>query len=199
MPSYTIDSQHSIVEFAVKHMKVSTVRGRFLGIEGTLHIDEGTPEKSWVDVRINAAAVDTGVKERDEHLRSSDFLNTNLHPRIRFHSTTVERVDSDEGRWNIHGDLTVRGITRPVVLEATLEGRLIDVDFRERIGFSAETVLNRRDFGINWNGFLGRYLVSDEVRVLIDLEAQRRSDSSQATVGADFTVTTSEPARVEQT
>jgi polyisoprenoid-binding protein YceI len=173
MPSYKIDPKHSIVEFAVKHMKVATVKGRLLGIEGWLHIDEGAPASSRVDVRIKTASVDTGVKERDEHLRSADFLNAAIFPDIHFRSTSVERVDVEGTRWRVHGDITVRGITRPIVLDATLEGRMVDVDFNERIGFSAEAVLNRHDFGINWNGFMGRYLVGDEVRIAINLEAER--------------------------
>jgi polyisoprenoid-binding protein YceI len=175
MPSYAIDPLHSIVEFAVKHMKVSTVRGRFLGIEGLLHIDEGSPASSWVDVRIKTANVDTGVKDRDDHLRSADFLNATLFPDIHFRSTRIEQVDSEGVTWRIHGELTVRGITRSVVLEARLEGRMVDVDFNERIGFTADTVLNRRDFGINWSGFMGRYFVADEVKVGIDVEALRKA------------------------
>jgi polyisoprenoid-binding protein YceI len=182
MPSYAIDPLHSIVEFAVKHMTVSTVKGRFLGIEGWLHIDEGVPASSWVDVRIKAAGVDTGIKERDDHLRSADFLNASLYPDLHFRSTKVERVDSEGVRWKIHGDMTIRGITRSIILDATVEGRMVDVDFQERIGFSAEAVLNRRDFGINWNGFMGRYLVGDEVRVAINLEAQRAASPPRASV-----------------
>jgi polyisoprenoid-binding protein YceI len=173
MPTYTIDPLHSIAEFAVKHMKVSTVKGRFLGIEGSLYIDEGAPAKSWVRVRIKTAGVDSGVKERDDHLRSVDFLNVSLHPEIQFRSTKIEAGDTDGAQWKVHGDLTIRGITRAVVLDAALEGRMVDIDFRERIGFSAETVLNRRDFGINWNGFLGRYFVADEVEVTMNVEALR--------------------------
>ena len=173
MPTYAIDPVHSIVEFAVKHMKVSMVKGRFLGLEGWLHVDEGTPAKSWVEVKIKAAGVDTGVAERDEHLRSADFLNASLFSQIRFRSTKVERVNTEADHWKIYGDLTVHGITREVTLDATLEGRMVDADFKERVGFSAETQLNRRDFGINWNGFMGRYLVGDDVKVAINIEAQR--------------------------
>jgi polyisoprenoid-binding protein YceI len=182
MTSYRIDPQHSIVEFAVKHMMVSTVRGRFLGIEGWLQIDEGAPANSSVDVRIKAANIDTGVKERDDHLRSTDFLNATLFPDIHFRSTRVEPADGEGIRWRIHGDITIRGITRSVVLEATLEGRMVDVDFNERIGFSADAVLNRRDFGINWNGFMGRYLVGDDVRIAINLEAQRSATPPRASL-----------------
>ena len=177
MPSYAIDPVHSIVEFAVKHMKVSAVKGRFLGIEGWLHIDEAAPAKSWVQVEIKAAGVDTGEAERDTHLRSVDFLDANLFPQIRFRSTKVEHGGADGDHWKVHGNLTVRGITREIIMDAKLEGRMVDVDFRERIGFSAETQLNRRDFGINWNGFMGRYLVADEVKVEINIEARRAAGS----------------------
>jgi polyisoprenoid-binding protein YceI len=184
MPSYAIDPQHSIVEFAVKHMKVSTVKGRFLGIEGSLYIDEGAPEKSWVDVRINVAGIDTGVMERDGHLRSVDFLNVTLYPEIHFRSTKVEPDGTDGLLWRIHGDLTIRGITRSIVLNAALEGRMVDIDFKERIGFSAETVLNRRDFGITWNGFLGRYFVGDEVKVDVNIEAVRPAGTQSLSASA---------------
>jgi polyisoprenoid-binding protein YceI len=173
MPSYSIDPLHSIVEFSVRHMKVSTVKGRFLGIEGWLDIAESSPASSCVDVRIRAASVDTGVKERDDHLRSADFLNVALYPEIRFRSTKVQADDASGTNWKVYGDLTIRGKTRPITLNATLEGRMVDMDFKERIGFSAETLLNRRDFAIEWEGFMGRYIVGDEVRVSIDIQAWR--------------------------
>jgi polyisoprenoid-binding protein YceI len=173
MPTYKIDPLHSIVEFAVKHMKVSTVKGRFLGLDGTIYVDEGAPASSWVDVKIEAASVDTGVKERDDHLRSPDFLNARLYPQIRFRSTRVERVGADDARWKVYGVLTMRGTSRTVALDALLEGRMVGVDFQERIGFSAETQVNRRDYGINWNGWMGQFLVDDQIRVFINIEAAR--------------------------
>jgi polyisoprenoid-binding protein YceI len=173
MATYTIDPLHSIVEFAVKYMKVSTVKGRLLGIEGTIYVDEGVPANSWVEVKIKAASVDTGVKERDDHLRSADFLNAGLFPQIRFRSSKVERLGLDDAQWKVYGDLTVKGRTRHIVLDAILEGRMVDVHFKERIGFSAETELNRRDFGINWNGWMGDFLVADEVKIALNIEAER--------------------------
>jgi polyisoprenoid-binding protein YceI len=178
MSTYTIDPVHSIIEFAVKHMTVSTVRGRFLGVEGTVHVEEGAPLDSWVEVRIKAANVDTGVAERDEHLRSADFFNTNRFPQIRYRSRGVEpSAASDGARWLVHGDLTIRGVTRQVDLDATLEGRLVGVDGVERIGFSAECQLNRRDFGINWNGWMGQFLVGDDVKIIMNIEAKKTSST----------------------
>lgn len=175
MPTYTIDPIHSVVEFAVKHMRVATVKGRFLGTQGSIHLDENEPTKSWVDVRIDANGVDTGVKERDEHLRSTDFLNVKLHPQIHFRSTRVEPVAGDETRWRVTGELTLRGITREVTLDTTFEGRIVDIAFRERIGFSAETALDRRDFGITSSVWSGSFFVEDEVKVAINVEADRSS------------------------
>jgi polyisoprenoid-binding protein YceI len=107
---YAIDPQHSSVEFSVKHMGVGRVRGRFRGISGALHLDELQPEASWVRATIDAGSIDTGVEERDAHLRSADFLNVALFPQILYQNTRLER--RDETRWRVDGEMTIRGITR---------------------------------------------------------------------------------------
>jgi polyisoprenoid-binding protein YceI len=169
--TYTIDPHHSSVEFGVKHMGVSRVKGRLRDLSGILHIDEAVPADSWVQVTIGARSIDTGLAQRDEHLRSSDFLNVRWFPEIRFKSTKAERIDADH--WRVYGDLSMRGITRPVVLDVAFEGRIVDVEGIERLGVSARTSLNRRDFGMVWNDWMGRYLVGDEIRVEIEIEALR--------------------------
>lgn len=169
--TYRVDAQHSIVEFAIKHMMVATVRGRFLDIEGTINLDETLPTGSEVRVTIKAASVDTGVLERDNHLRSPDFFNAGLFTEIRFESSKVERID--ERHFKLSGNLSLHGVTRLVTLDATLEGRMVDNLGTERIGFSAQTSLDRRDFGINWNGQMGRLVIGDEVDISLDLECRR--------------------------
>lgn len=177
LSAYTIDAQHSNVQFAVRHMKVSFVRGRFLDIRGVLYVDEQTPSRSHVDVIIGAASIDTGLPERDEHLRSADFLNVRVFPHIRFVSTGVEVIEA--GHWLLTGDLSVRGLTHQIVLDTTLEGRLVDLDGNERVGFSASTELNRRDFGMNWEGWMQHLVVGDTVAVTMDIEAMKHGGGSR--------------------
>jgi polyisoprenoid-binding protein YceI len=171
--TWTIDPVHSTVEFAVRHMMVSTVKGRFRTFEGRLLIDEGEPSRSTVEASIDVASIDTGVEDRDNHLRSDDFLNAARFPRITFRSTKIEPAGDD--RWKMTGDLTIRDVTRPVTLDVEFVGRGPDAWGKERAGFSAETKINRKDFGVNWNGVIeaGGVVVSDSVRVMLDIEAVR--------------------------
>jgi polyisoprenoid-binding protein YceI len=172
--AWAIDPAHSEVEFAVKHMMVSTVKGRFRGVEGTLEIDEAQPERSKVAAQIDVASVDTGVEQRDAHLKSDDFFNAEQYPKISFRSTAIELVEG--GRWRLDGELTIRETTRPVTLEVELEGRGRDAYGGERAGFTATTKINRRDFGVNWNGLIetGGVVVSDTVRISLNIQAVRQ-------------------------
>lgn len=171
--TWAIDSAHSNVEFAVKHMMVSTVKGRFHGVEGVFAIDEAQPERSSITASIDAASVDTGVEQRDEHLRSDDFFNAGKYPQFAFQST---RIEKDGGGWKLTGDLTIRDITRSVVLDVEFDGRGVDAYGKDRAGFSAETKINRRDFGVHWNGLIeaGGVVVSDTVRILLNISAVRQ-------------------------
>jgi polyisoprenoid-binding protein YceI len=150
--TYTIDPAHSVAEFAVKHLMISTVKGAFRDLEGVIHIDQVEPQRSSVDATICTDSIDTGVEMRDDHLRSDDFLDVERFPTITFRSTSVER--SQDGRWRIAGELTLRGVSRLLVLDTAFEGRVRDPWGRERIGFTATTSLNRRDFGLTYSDAL---------------------------------------------
>lgn len=166
---WAIDPAHSNVEFAVKHLMIATVKGRFAEVSGTLHLDEAQPEQSVVDVRIGAASIDTRQPDRDAHLRSADFFDVENHPAITFKSTRVTRVGDE---YRVDGDLTIHGATRPVSLRVNEEGRTRDPWGNERVGFSATTKINRKEFGLTWNQVLetGGIAVADEVKISIDLE-----------------------------
>ncbi len=171
--TWSIDPVHSIVEFAVKHMMVSTVKGRFRTVEGVLHVDEAVPSRSSVSATIDVASVDTGVEQRDAHLRSDDFFNAERFPKLTFQSTKIEQ---DGGAWKMTGDLTIRGVTRSVVLDVAFEGRGVDAYGNDRAGFTADTKISRRDFGVNWNGLIeaGGVVVGDTVRISLNIAAVRQ-------------------------
>jgi len=173
LSTWTIDPVHSIAEFAVKHMMVSTVKGRFRSMEGTIHIDEANPTASWVTASIDVASIDTAEPKRDTHLRSDDFFNAERFPKMIFRSTRVQQVD--DTHWNVIGDLTIRDVTKEVVLDTEYEGQIKDAYGKQRAAFSAETTLNRREFGLNWNGVIeaGGVVVGDRVRVMLNIAAVR--------------------------
>lgn len=175
--TWAIDAGHSQVGFAVRHLMISTVRGTLPAVTGTLEIDEERPGNSLVDVRFDAASIDTRNAQRDEHLRSADFLDVEDHPQITFRSTTLEGASLEaDAEFAMTGDLTIRGVTRPVTLRVTTTGRNTDPWGGERFGFLAEGKLDRRDFGLTWNAALetGGVMVSDEVKVTIELEVVRQ-------------------------
>jgi polyisoprenoid-binding protein YceI len=171
--TWQIDPAHTDVGFAVKHMMIATVKGRFADVNGTIAIDETDPSASSVEVSVSTASVDTRQAQRDEHLRSADFFDVENHPELTFRSRRVETVGN--GKLKITGDLAIRGTTREVVLDATEEGRGKDPWGNERVGFSATTSIDRRDFGLTWNNALetGGVLVGNDVRISIDVEAVR--------------------------
>jgi polyisoprenoid-binding protein YceI len=163
-----------VAEFAVKHMMVSTVRGRFRDFDGTLIIDEKDPSRSTISAAIKVASVDTGADQRDEHLRSEDFFNAEKFPEITFTGTGIA-PDGDD--WKLAGDLTIRDVTRPIVLDVEFEGRGPDAFGGERAGFTAQVKINRKDFGVNWNGVIeaGGVVVSDTVKIVLNIEAVRQA------------------------
>lgn len=173
--TWEIDATHSNVEFAVTHLMISRVRGRFGEISGTVTTD-GTPEGSHVDVSIPTASVSTHDDARDAHLRSADFFDAEKFPQMHFESTSIKPRGDDEYR--VAGNLTIRDVTRPVELEVTREGSGKDPWGSERAGFSITTRIDRRDFGLNWNQVLeaGGVLVSNEVKVTIDVELTHKSE-----------------------
>jgi len=171
--TFAIDTAHSSAEFAVKHMMVSTVKGRFNIAEGLVRVDEADPTRSEVSAAIDVASVDTGVADRDAHLRSDDFFNADRFPRFAFRSTAIERVT--DRNWRMTGDLTIRDVTRPVVLDVEFEGRGVDAYGKERAGFTATTKISRRDFGVNWNSAIeaGGVVVGDSVRITLNIAVVR--------------------------
>jgi polyisoprenoid-binding protein YceI len=169
IPTWQLDATHSSVEFAVKHMMMTTVRGRFKGIQATLTGDRDHPEHAGVQATIDTATVDTGVNDRDAHLRGADFFDAEKYPHIIFRS---KRLDGDppkkEGdRFKVVGDLVIRDSSMEVVLECEYEGRGTDPWGKTRAGFSFKTELDRREWGLKWNQALetGGVLVANKVKV----------------------------------
>lgn len=167
--TWKIDPSHTQVGFAVKHLMISTVKGRFRTLTGSVQLDP-TGTSVDVDVSIDAASLTTGDEKRDAHLRSGDFLHAEEHPVIRF---TAHRIEGNvESKFSLHGDLTIRGVKRPVTLHVVNEGRVTDPWGNERAGYTASTKIHRKDFGLEWNVALeaGGVLVGDEVRITIETE-----------------------------
>ncbi len=169
--AWEIDAVHSQATFAIKHMMISTVKGHFNVLSGNLHIDEQNPANSWVEAQVEAASVDTRDANRDGHLRSADFFDAEKYPLITFKSTKVEHVEGDE--YKVTGDLTIRDITKPVVLKAEYSGQGKDPWGGTRAGLTATGKIDRSDFGITFNAALetGGVLVGNDVKIEIDLEA----------------------------
>jgi polyisoprenoid-binding protein YceI len=171
--TYEIDTSHSMVEFVSRHLMVTKVRGRFSEFSGAITVGE-TPEESSVEVTIDAASIDSRDEKRDGHLRSADFLDVENHPTIEFRSTDVEVIDDERVR--VTGDLTIRGVTRPVTLDATFDGEFSDPWGNQRIGFSAATEIDREDWGLTWNVALetGGVLVARKARLELTVSAVRK-------------------------
>jgi polyisoprenoid-binding protein YceI len=167
---YDVDAAHSRLGFAAKHAMVTTVRGAFKDFEGTAHVDTANPANSKVELTIKTDSIDTGVADRDAHLRSADFFEIEQHPEIAFSSTDVSR-DGDE--WTITGDLTVKGITKPITVEFESTGSARDPFGNLRLGFEGQTTLSRKDWGLTWNAALetGGFLVSDKIKLEFDISA----------------------------
>ena len=181
---WEIDPAHTTIEFAVKHMMFTTVRGRFTRFSGTVRVDERNPDLSGVDVDIEAASMDTGVADRDVHLRSADFLDVENHPRITFRATGATGAHAKEGdRFNVTGDLDIRGQTMPVRLDVTFEGLGKDPWGKQRSGFSARTEIDRREWGLKWNQALeaGGVLVANSVKIEIEAQAVKQDLAAQHT------------------
>lgn len=171
--TWAIDPAHTVAEFAVKHMVVATAKGRFKGIAGTIALDERNPAGSSVEVTIEAASVDSGDERRDGHLKSPDFFDVESYPTITFRSTKVE---GDGDRFRVHGDLTIRDVTRPVVLEVERLGGGKTPFGTEILAYEAKTKIDRREFGLTWNAALeaGGMLVSDDVKISLDVETVKQ-------------------------
>lgn len=171
---YTLDPTHTRIGFSTRHAMVTTVRGQFSDFTGTAHVDAANPESSKVEVVIQTASIDTGVADRDAHLRSADFFDADQNKEITFVSTKVERGGDD---WVITGDLTIKGVTKPVTVAFEPTGSARDPFGNLRIGFEGGAAINRKDWGLTWNAALetGGVLVSEKVKLEFDVSAIRNA------------------------
>lgn len=172
---YTLDPAHTRIGFVARHAMVTKVRGAFNEFTGTARIDGENPERSSVALTIKAESIDTRNADRDGHLRSNDFLAMAEYPEITFRSTGVRRTGEDA--FDVTGDLTVKGVTHPVVVPLTYEGQATDPFGNSRIGLEGNTTINRQDFGVTWNAALetGGFLVSDRIVLEFEISAVKQS------------------------
>jgi len=183
--AWLIDQSHSEIQFSAKHLMISTVRGRFNSYTGTVEADEQNPTAATVNVQIDASSLVTGDEKRDGHLRSPDFLDVEQFPYITFKSTRVEQVDESHGK--LIGDLTIRDVTKQVVLNFEYAGQAKTPWGTTSAGFNASTKINRKDWNLNWNVALetGGWLVGDQITISIELELVKQVEQPrQADVGA---------------
>jgi polyisoprenoid-binding protein YceI len=171
MSTWKLDTAHTQVNFSAKHMMVTTVRGTFHDVDGTIELDEHDPTRSRGEFRVKAASIDTNFGARDAHLRSADFFDAETFPSITFVSTSITPTGDDE--FDVTGDLTIRDVTRPVMFEVELEGIVTGMSGARHVGLSAKTKLDRDAWGLNWNVALeqGGWLVSKEIKLEIAIAA----------------------------
>ena len=169
--SLVIDRSHSEVAFQVRHL-LTKVRGRFTDFAGTIEFNPADPSQSRIEVVIQAASIDTGEPDRDKHLRSADFFDVDTWPTLTFASTSVRHRGGES--YDVAGNLTIHGVTKPVTLSASALGSALDPWGQLRFAFEGEVTLNRKDFGLNWNAALetGGFLVGDEVKVALSVQAK---------------------------
>jgi polyisoprenoid-binding protein YceI len=167
---YTLDPAHTTVEFVVRHLMITKVRGRFTAFDGQIELAPGSDLPRSITATIDAASIDTREPQRDAHLRSADFFEVEKYPHLTFEST---RVAGTADEFTIYGRLTIHGITRDVKLTGSFEGRATDPWGGTRVGYEAHTTINRKDFGLAWNAALetGGVVVGDEVRIELNVEA----------------------------
>lgn len=180
MAQWNLDVAHTGINFSVRHMMVTTVRGSFQSFSGTIDFDPANPSAGSVEVTIDANSINTGANDRDNHLRSADFFDVANHPNMTFKSTKVEVTGDGMGK--IYGDLTIRGTTRPVVLETEFLGENTNPWGAKVIGFNATTKINREEFGLMWNVALetGGVLVGKDIKIELDVEAALVTDAAPA-------------------
>lgn len=170
---WTIDPAHSSIAFVARYAMITRVRGTFEGFDGRLYLDGEHPGRSTADVTIKAASLNTRQKQRDQHLRSADFFHAEAHPELSFHSTSVQQLSADTYR--LTGDLSIKGVTRPVVWDLAHTGTATDPFGNERAGFEGSTTVDRTDWGLTWNRVLetGGVLVGEKVKLEFDVSAIR--------------------------
>jgi len=173
--TYVLDPAHTSIGFRVKHLMIANVKGVFEKFQGSVQLDEKDITRSKISATIDIASINTNISKRDEHLRSSDFFDAARYPKMTFESTGIERLGAD--RFRVTGNLTIRGVTRPVVLN--VEGLVQEIRTPQGVvkrGASATAVINRQDFGVSWNKKLdaGGVVVGDEVNIIIEAELDRK-------------------------
>lgn len=175
MATYEIDASHSQAEFGVKHL-ISTVKGRFQKIAGSIEFEESDPTSANVVANADVTSISTGDSKRDDHLRTSDFFDAAHYPELVFKSKRVE-LNGRQNQYQVFGDLTIHGVTKEVTMDAEFTGKGTDPWGGERVGFSAATTINRKDFDLHWNAPLesGGFLVGDNVKISIDVEGVRKN------------------------
>jgi len=178
--TWNIDTAHSSVTFSVRHMVFAKVRGRFGAFRGSVELDPQDLSRSKAEVEIDVSSIDTGVADRDQHLRSPDFFAVDEFPTIRFKTAKVEKAGGD--RYKIHGELTIRDVTREVVLDAEYGGQAKDPWGNQRVAFAATTSVNRADFGLTWNQVLetGGVLVGERIDIELEVQAVQAAATQAA-------------------
>lgn len=178
--SWQIDQAHSEIQFSARHMMISKVRGSFESFEGSVDFDPENLTSGSVEIEIDAASINTRNEDRDNHLRSPDFLNAADYPKLIFKSTQVEQIDANSGK--LHGDLTIRGVTKPVVLKVEYAGVAQSPWGTTSAGFSASASIDRKEWGLTWNQALetGGVLVGDKVNIEIELELVKQEEAVPA-------------------
>jgi len=176
--TWQLDPAHSSVEFGVRHLMISTVKGRFGDISGTVTLDSNNESSAAVDITVQTASIDTRQEQRDAHLRSPDFFDAQNWPVISFHGTSVEGDTDSE--FQLTGDLTIRDVTREITLDVTKEGQGSDPWGNVRAAFSANGKIDRRDFGLTYNQVLeaGGVVVGDEIKISVDVEFTAAPDAT---------------------
>ncbi|MDP1720765.1 MAG: YceI family protein [Candidatus Nanopelagicaceae bacterium] len=176
--TYSIDASHSQIGFTARHAMVTKVRGAFNEFEGSGYFDAENPANSHLKVTIKAASIDTRSADRDAHLRSNDFFSMDEFPEITFVSTGFDKVEEDA--YKLTGDLTIKGITKPVSVDFDFTGTAVDPWGNTRIGFEGKSTINRKDWGVNWNAALeaGGVLVSEKVNLEFEISAVRSKEAA---------------------
>lgn len=172
--TYDLDPAHSGASFKVRHMMISNVHGKFTGLKGSVDYEPGKPAATTIEATISAATVDTGEPKRDEHLKSPDFFDVAKYPSLAFKSKSVTKTG--DNKYNVAGDLTMHGVTKPVVLDVETTPEVKDPWGNSRFGASATTKVNRSDFGLTWNKALetGGVMVGDDIEITLELELVKR-------------------------
>ncbi|MCS7061156.1 MAG: YceI family protein [Anaerolineae bacterium] len=178
--AWSLDTSHSSVEFAVKHMMITTVRGQFARFNAAIQVDEHRLENSSLEATVEVASIDTHDANRDKHLLSSDFFDAATYPTMTFRSKRIEKAG--EGQYRLIGDLTIRGVTREVAFNLTDEGKGKDPWGNQRWGLTAEAQINRKDWNLSWNVALetGGWLVGEQVKIRLEIELVQTQPQPQA-------------------